>query len=98
MASDLQTTPIVAEFISKSFYVDDGGRSAQTIARLEEIISKLGPRMGKYGFKLKHILRSYQTNIDSGSTSSESVEPVLGLLWNFYDDTLKPTFNVYLCK
>ena len=54
--------------------------------------------MGKYGFQLKHILRSYAKNIDAGSTSSQSVETVLGLLWNFYDDTLLPNFNIYLCK
>ena len=68
VASDPQTPPIVAEFIAKSFYVDDGGRSAKTIARLEEVISNLGPSMGKYGLKLKQILRSYKTNIDTGST------------------------------
>ena len=70
VASDPGTPPIVAEFIAKAFYVEDGGRSAKTIARLEEIISSLGPSMGKYGFQLKHILRSYATNIDAGSTSS----------------------------
>ena len=98
MASDPGTPPIVTEFIAKSFYVDDGGRSAKTIARLEEVISSLGPSMGKYGFQLKHILRIYATNIDAGSTSSQSVETVLGLLLNFYDDTLVPNFNIYLCK
>ena len=98
VASDPQTPPIVAEFISKSFYVDDGGRSARTIARLEEIISKLVPSMGKYGFTMKHILRSYRANIDSGSTSTGSVETVLGLLWDFFNDTLTPNFHVYLCK
>ena len=57
MASDPETPAVVSEFISKNFSVDDGGQSAQIIARLEEIINQLGPSMGKYGFKLKHILR-----------------------------------------
>ena len=98
VASDPQTPPVVADFIAKSFYVDDGGRSAQTIEKLEEIIDKLVPSMGRYGFQMKHILRSYRQNIDSGSTSTGSVEAVLGLMWDFYRDTLVPNFRVYLCK
>ena len=98
VASDPQTPDVVAEFIKKNFYVDDAGRSARTIAKLEEIIDGLGPAMGKYGFRLKHILRSYQANVSTGSTSTESVEIILGLLWSFLDDTLLPNFKVYLGK
>ena len=85
MASDPQTPAVVAEFISKNYYVDDAGCSARTKARLEEIIDQLGPSMGIYGFKLKHILRSYQANVSTGSTSTESIEIILGLLWSFLD-------------
>ena len=98
VASDPETPAAVAEFITRNFYVDDGGLSKPTIEELEEVIDGLGPALEKYSFQLKHILRSYGNNDNVGSTNSETIEIILGLLWNFYEDTLKPNFKVYLCK
>ena len=48
-----------AAFIHRHFYVDDGGLSAATKETLEKIISELPPSLLRYGFNVKHVLRSY---------------------------------------
>ena len=50
----------------------------------------------RYGFDVKHIIRSWRKSV--GVTATESTEKILGLEWNFSQDTLVPALNVYLCK
>ena len=85
-----------ADFIRRHFYVDDGGLSAATKEKLEKIISELPPSLLRYGFNVKHVLRSYEQS--EGITNTEHEELLLGLIWDFVQDTLKPNTQIYLSK
>ena len=85
-----------AAFIRSHFYVDDGGLSAATKEKLEKIISELPPSLLRYGFNVKHVLRSYAQS--EGITNTEHEELLLGLIWDFVQDTLKPNTQIYLSK
>ena len=45
---------------------------------------------------LKHILKIYEQC--EGVTNLESQEQVLGLVWNFIEDTLRPNMQIFLSK
>ena len=74
-------------FIKKHFYVDDGGLSSASKEKLERVIAELPPALQRYSFDIKHILKNYQQS--TGITNSETEEQILGLVWNFIQDTLQ---------
>ena len=80
-------------FIKKHFYVDDGGLSSPIKQKLEWVISELPPALQRYSFDIKHILKSYEES--TGITNSETDEQILGLVWNFIQDTLCPTCKFF---
>ena len=93
-ASHKDVSVDTADFIRRHFYVDDGGLSAATKEKLEKIISELPPSLLRYGFNVKHVLRSYEQS--EGITNTEYEELLLGLIWDFVQDTLKPNTQIYL--
>ena len=77
--------PDVSQCVSqKNFYV------------AEKIIAELPPLLQRYSFDLKRILKSYEQC--EGVTNTESQEQILGLVWNFIEDTLRPNMQIFLSK
>ena len=83
-------------YLQESVYVDDGGQSSNSIEKLEKIAGELQPVLDRYGWTLKHILKSYAES--QGITMTESLENILGLAWDSTDDTIRPHLEVFLSK
>ena len=49
-----------------------------------------------YNFAVKHVLKSYESNV--GATNTSNSEIVFGLIWDFVKDELSPVINVHLQK
>ena len=65
---DKENSPETRTFIQQAFYVDDGATSSMEVAGLGLIPSELGPVFRRYGFSVKHMLKSYQKS--KGVTTS----------------------------
>jgi hypothetical protein len=96
IGNDPRVSEETRKFILGGYYVDDGLLSSRSQAKLERISGELTEAFLRYGFDVKHIIRSWRESV--GVTSTESIEKILGLEWNFSQDTLVPALNVYLCK
>ena len=96
ISEDVNISPATKTYLQESVYVDDGGESSNSIEKLEQISGELRPVLDEYGWKLKHILKSYAKS--EGVTMSESLENILGLAWDFEDDTIRPHLEVFLSK
>ena len=77
ISKDVNISPATKTYLQESVYVDDGGESSNSIEKLEQISGELRPVLDEYGWKLKHILKSYAKS--EGVTMSESLENILGL-------------------
>ena len=64
------------------------------MATMETIATELGPLYHKYSFKLKHTLKNYAGC--QGQTTDATHEEILGLQWNFAQETLQAHLTIYL--
>jgi hypothetical protein len=96
IGNDSRVSEETQKFILNSFYVEDGLFSSHSKEKLERISGELSEAFGRYGFNVKHVIKSWMDS--KGVTNTENIEQILGLLWNFQTDTLLPNLNVYLCK
>ena len=93
---NMEVSAELADFICGGFFVDDGGTSSMDKEKMERMCKDLPRAFNKYSFHIKHVLKSYEAS--KGITNTDSIEIVLGLVWNFNLDRLLPALNVFLCK
>ena len=96
IANDESTSYDVKRFIGNNFYVDDGLLSSDSIEKLEAISRDLPETFRRYGFTIKHVLKSYEKS--KGITNTDHMEQILGLAYDFIQDTITPSLEIYLCK
>ena len=96
IANDESTSYDVKKFIGNNFYVDDGLLSSDYIEKLEAISRDLPETFRRYGFTIKHVLKSYEKS--KGITNTDHMEQILGLAYDFIQDTITPSLEIYLCK
>ena len=93
-SDDPQIAEPTRDFLRDATYVDDEATSSQDMETIKLIAGELGPLYEKYSFKMKHCLKNYSPC--KGKTTDEFHEEILGLQWNFQQDTLRPHLDIYL--
>ena len=96
ISNDASVSDDCRNFIQCSYYVDDGGQSSNSKEKIDAIANELPGIFSKYNFGVKHVLKSYESNI--GSTNTSNSEIAFGLIWNCVKDELCPVISVHLGK
>ena len=70
--------------LTPEHYVVNRAALSMEAAKIESIAEELHGAFSKYGFAIKYILKTYETN--NGITTSEKTEGYFGLRWDFVSD------------